>query len=664
VGLNERALMLEEKVRVTKLMEIALVVVLLSFAAFRLYHFSIQQFPSHVHAWTQSDRYALTIGYVENGMNLLLPSTLNLAPKYPPKFPKTSETGITKADLPLTEYISAALMKLTGTKIPVIHRLVTLGFGLAGLVFLMLVFRSAGASFSMALLVMMLAMLAPVHAYYLNGFIPSIPALALSFAALWFFVRHQKQNRMTDYAVALSLAVLAAMIRPPFLMFLLSLALAQTIMSLLNGGRLKAQLLLLLAVVVVFAALQWHNQYLSVHYGSLFITGLQPAEGVGQTIDLLRLSISNWQISYFSHVQYLVLALAVFLLLINIKQIIYSQVFPLMIVALSLLLASFLYFLTMAKQFPDHDYYFLDSFFLPLVLIAGAGLSLPKPDTLLRKGMQYVVTALLAILMFDAAAKELEKRYTSHNWDRTEQTRILFDGSAAFLDAEGISRDAKILVLDAYTTNGPLLLMQRKGFTVINTNAEQLGASLEHPFDYVVIPNRTLSSDVLRNMPLLRQQLQPIANNGNIGLYTIQKGHQPRSGFELLMPKALPFEQYKVPDTLLCTGSEAEFAMLAETDVQLDGNYRYALFFDAETLHAEAANQLQIVMDLSGNNSESFYDAFPLNTFFVSGTHPEAFLNIPDGFHGVIRLKCYLWNPTSANVCLNKPRIYLLKYLI
>lgn len=655
-------LMTEGKVWNSKRTEIALVLILLIFASFRLYHSNIHLFPSHVHAWTQSDRYAITVGYVENGMNLLLPSTLNLSPKYPPKTPIAAQTGITKADLPLAEYISAVVMKLSGQRQPIVHRLVILVFGLVGLVFLFLAFRSVGASFAMALLIVAFAMFSPVHAYYLNGFIPSIPALSLCFVALWFFVKHQKSKHIIDFALAIAFAALAAMIRPPFLIFLLSIAVSQALIGLIGKSGLRPHLLLLLAALVVFGALQWHNHYLSTHYGSLFITGFQQASGFSEAWELLGISIAKWYSSYFSYTQYLILVFAGLLLLAYRRQIIHSAVFPVLLVAVLFLFGSLLYFFAMARQFPDHDYYFLDSFFMPLLLIAAAGLSFPKPDTLLRKGIHWIVVISVMVMMFDAAAKELENRYVTHSWDRTEQTRLLFEDSKEFLDVKGVAPDAKLLVLDAYTTNVPLLLMHRKGFTVINTNAGQLTEALDHSFDYVVIPNRTLASDVLRNLPSLQMLLQPIANNGKIGLFTIQNGQNKRTAFEMVLPMIVEDELFRPADSLLCTGNEREYVILAEGELLMDPDFNYAVFFDAESHHTDDNNQLQLVMDLQGSHQKGFYDAFPLHSFFNTETSPVAFLNIPDHFSGSLHLKCYLWNPSTSDVCLSKPRIYILKY--
>jgi len=35
----------------------------------------LNEFPSYIHAWAQSDRYALSLGFIENGFDFFKPQT-------------------------------------------------------------------------------------------------------------------------------------------------------------------------------------------------------------------------------------------------------------------------------------------------------------------------------------------------------------------------------------------------------------------------------------------------------------------------------------------------------------------------------------------------------------------------------------------------------------
>ena len=43
----------------------------------------INEFPSYIHAWAQSDRYALAIGFTDNGLNFFKPESLIYSHQFP-----------------------------------------------------------------------------------------------------------------------------------------------------------------------------------------------------------------------------------------------------------------------------------------------------------------------------------------------------------------------------------------------------------------------------------------------------------------------------------------------------------------------------------------------------------------------------------------------------
>ena len=55
------------------------------------------------------------------------------------------------------------------------------------------------------------------------------------------------------------------------------------------------------------------------------------------------------------------------------------------------------------------------------------------------------------VLFFIFSQKVQAERYSTGPWDRTEITRQNFIGAEAYLDKIGIPKEAKILVIDAFT---------------------------------------------------------------------------------------------------------------------------------------------------------------------------------------------------------------------
>ena len=57
-----------------KLETIGLGIVIIGFGLTFQYKY-LNEFPSHIHAWAQADRYALSLGFLENGLDFFKPQT-------------------------------------------------------------------------------------------------------------------------------------------------------------------------------------------------------------------------------------------------------------------------------------------------------------------------------------------------------------------------------------------------------------------------------------------------------------------------------------------------------------------------------------------------------------------------------------------------------------
>src|SRR5690242_14479706 len=90
--------------------------------SFYFFHRFITLFPVYHHSWSQSDHYALALGFINNGFDFFHPQTFNLK----------TVNGITQVDFPIHDYIVALLMKLTGVHQPVVFRMYNLIYGIVG----------------------------------------------------------------------------------------------------------------------------------------------------------------------------------------------------------------------------------------------------------------------------------------------------------------------------------------------------------------------------------------------------------------------------------------------------------------------------------------------------------------------------------------------------
>ena len=97
-----------------KLETIGLGIVIIGFGLTFQYKY-LNEFPSHIHAWAQADRYALSLGFLENGLDFFKPQTYIYNHQFPHKWEVPSETSITAVDFPIHDYVvPAVLMKITG----------------------------------------------------------------------------------------------------------------------------------------------------------------------------------------------------------------------------------------------------------------------------------------------------------------------------------------------------------------------------------------------------------------------------------------------------------------------------------------------------------------------------------------------------------------------
>jgi len=188
---------------------------------------------------------------------------------------------------------------------------------------------------------------------------------------------------------------------------------------------------------------------------------------------------------------------------------------------------SALFFLALARQLIAHEYYFIDSLYPAIILLLIPGLGFV--GSMSRSGKLIWLLIFGSLLIggsFDSKAVQDEK-YAQTEWDRGEVTRKNFTDADVFLDGLGIPRDAKILVFEAYSTNAPLLLMGRRGYTILNSREENIKRALELDFDYIVVQDVYFPSDLMYSAPWLSYSLRRIGGNGRISVFTYHIGWIP-----------------------------------------------------------------------------------------------------------------------------------------
>ena len=627
-------------------------------------------FPSHIHAWTQSDRLALAYGFLDNGFNLLLPQTNNIF----------TPGGITGVDLPIHEYLVAGVMKIVGSRDPLIFRLYTLSYCLLSYGFVYAMTRQYTGSAFKAAVSVVFTFAAPIISYYQFGFIPSMTSLASVLIGMYFFMKYNAGGNRTNLTLAVAFFVLGALPRMSVNLVLISLA------GLLSLKWFKARRVnwnelvsIALAFAVVGASLLYKH-HLNNEYGSRFLTVLMPAEDNAELRVILHEMWVRWRYQFATQWHWILLAFSASALLIAIMR---SKLHlidrELLLMSGLLFTGSMVFVIALAKQFVAHEYYFLDSLYVATVLFFIAGLKFLRWNGYLANWFwTSVLIGCLAGAAYDSYQVQGEK-YSDTEWDRGEVTRKNYSGSDLFLDSIGIPADARMLVLEPYSTNGPLLLMQRKGYTILNSNFSNITRALELPFEYIVCQDVYLPPFVLSGEGLqLTECLERVAGNGRISLFKFV-------GLDCLEAKP-PFRP--TAELLGGTGSVSFSSTVNEKDttgnfnnsgVVLTADRNFGLSFQLDRIDTTSFNRVlaeiqfdtsgvarniacDIAMSLEGSGGVAFYfKSFRVDVGKLRSDTVQYLFSIPAELPETSLMRCYLWNRYRQDVPLRSLKVEMFK---
>ena len=183
----------------------------------------MNEYPTHIHAWAEQDHYALALGFINNGFDFFHPETMIYNKQFPGWWKEAYDNTITSVDFPIHEYTVALLMKLLGSTSPWVFRFWTLFWGFLGLFFLFKVAYRLTVDWMKSALVTAIALTSPVYTYFLNGFLPSIPALSLGIIGLWFYLKYYENNQRKHFHLSIAFLTLAMLMRTTFAIELIAI---------------------------------------------------------------------------------------------------------------------------------------------------------------------------------------------------------------------------------------------------------------------------------------------------------------------------------------------------------------------------------------------------------------------------------------------------------
>lgn len=487
--------------------------------------FNYKQFnklPYYIHTWTQADRYALALKFTDNNLNFFQPETFVYNKLYVGK-EDPSKTTITAVDFPLHDYLPAVIMKLVDDKSPIIFRLYIFIYSLIGMFFLYKLAFLWTNNFYKSLFVLLLGATSPVFSHYQSGFLPTIPSLANAIIGLFYYSKYVHDQRNKTFNISIIFFTIASLSRTTFLIPLLAVLGIELIRILKKESKFIPKVLPVIISAVLIVGYVFYNKYLRDLHGSMFLANFLPADNLEEVKYILRAARKNWATHYFTNFHY-ILFILLLLLMVNIT--ICGKVkhwtknlgiFAFLL--LVIFIGNIMFAALLLKQFEVHDYYFLDSFYLPLLCLVILLLAfVPLPESSKSKYFISAAIVLIAVFLLASTNKTLKSRRSVGPWDRMSASIDNFTGSEEFLKSLKIPADAKILIPDASGPNIALMLLNRNGYQTMYFQSYRLKEALTWDFDYIIYENQNLMQVVYPVYPDIIKRLEKIADNGRISV--------------------------------------------------------------------------------------------------------------------------------------------------
>ena len=477
--------------------------------------------PGYIHAWAQSDNYSLALGFRHNHGDFFHPQTL-IYNKQQYGF-DDPESLVTGCDLPLHHWLVAVLMGVTNSTQPWVFRGFTLAVAIFGLWALYLLAFVLTRSRAKSLLFATFTATAPSFAYYSASFLPTLPALSLAMGGLLFYVLHVRDSKRWTLYVSLLLFTLSMMERTSFAVLWVAVAGFQLLRILRKEATFRTSWLPFFIGAVMFASWWFWSMHLRQENGSLFLASLLPVHSWDDARFVFQNMHDRWRFHYFQQMQHwlyvVLLAAAVVTLVVKGKKP-KPEKRPL---SLWWLLAIWffgevLFAIAMFEQYIDHDYCFLDSFFLPIVMSLVMLLALlPNPEKRWSRAVALVMVLVLTGFMTQKARfMQVERRKEGVE---AMQTAIRYKNAKHMLAKAGYSIpvELRFLTLFSYPQNTPFVMMNREGYAVMWTDPEVVNHALTLDYDYILVEDEVYRREFEGSKYILAR-LKRIAGDGEVSL--------------------------------------------------------------------------------------------------------------------------------------------------
>ena len=220
-------------------------------------------YPLYTHAWSQSDRYALANGFVDNDLNLFQPQTSVYNHPIPNNWNTADATRITSVDFPIHDFVPAIFMKIFGNTSPFFFRFYILLYGFLGIYFLYKLAKTFNNSFILSFFIAVFAATTPVFVYYNSGFLPTIPSFSNAIIGIYFYFNYLNKKELKSFYWSLFFMTFAALARTTFIIPLFAVFSLEFLLLFRKGSEIKKKILPSVVAISSVMFYYFYNNYLS-----------------------------------------------------------------------------------------------------------------------------------------------------------------------------------------------------------------------------------------------------------------------------------------------------------------------------------------------------------------------------------------------------------------
>ena len=420
----------------------------------------LNELPTGIHTWAQSDRFSLALNYYDFGFHFFTPRTSALV----------SIGGVTGVEFPIQAYLAALGGLVFGrSSIVVLYRLLDVVAVLVGFYYMFRLVYERTGNFMAGLVPGAFLLASPFFAFYAGSFMPDPFSLSLSFVGYYYWVRFFDERRFGDLRWAMLLLTLAGLVKTTTALHFGAVAGLTLLWAFLDPTlllpRQRWQMVGLVglgcgAILGMFL----RNQYLNDTYLSWqFISTANPVKNPQVMHDVLQSIRRTLMNEYATLTQYRALAVCGLLLLVFLRANL-RRYRPLLLLLLASLAIAYVFTQIMGAGLGVHDYHMICAFAPPALLLLILGL--------LNLGRfagpaRYVTGLGFGVLIFFLVAngyKRLHRRmsddyppfspFYTHSWMR---------GGAEEMRQAGVPEAATIFVVNEQSVNIAQVYFDRRG---------------------------------------------------------------------------------------------------------------------------------------------------------------------------------------------------------